>query len=47
MTLTFLKGVTAYEWQMGQWWGRWCFLYGGHWKHWWQPSRFTFGWDRG
>jgi hypothetical protein len=39
------KSATGYDMQIGPFYGSWCNLYGGHWKHWWQPSRFSFGYD--
>jgi len=44
--MLFMRGSTSYEWQIGPIYGGWCFLQGGHWKYWWQPSRWYFGWDK-
>jgi len=41
MDIVYGKGSTSYELQIGLWVFRYCFLYGGHWKHPFQPSRFS------
>ena len=40
------RSATGYDFQIGKFYGSWCNLYGGYWKHWWQPSRFHFNIDR-
>lgn len=34
-------GPTALELQIGAWVLRWCYRYGGHWRHWWQRDRWS------
>ena len=41
-----LRGATAYEWQIGPFYGGWVHLKGGRWQHWWQLSRFYFRYDK-
>lgn len=36
------RGATCYEMQIGPFVVSYCYLYGGHWKRWWQPSRWRF-----
>lgn len=45
-TMIFFRGETAYEWQIGRLYGRWVHLYGGHWEHWWQLSRWSIHWEQ-
>jgi hypothetical protein len=38
----FSKGATTYGIEFRRFGVRWCYLYGGHWKHPFQPSRWSF-----
>jgi len=40
-------GPTALEVQIGRFYLRWCYLFGGGWKHWWQADRWGFEWCDG
>lgn len=40
--ISFMRGATAYEFQIGRLYGGWCHLYCGWWRHWWQLDRFHF-----
>ncbi len=38
----FLKGCTAYEFQIGKYYIRWCHLKGGYWKSYFSFKRLSF-----